>query len=513
MATGTAMATLEQGKETKGAADAMKAEAEEHMEHFNTLKAAIMDFAGSPVVGPVVFWIMHRIVACFTVAFFFYTLIAAVPSFSAKVTSAEVEYLTDYQLPDIYSCLDGSTMKTFLTKKRHGVIKEECEKAETWPAQCQFEMMDGSTRYGTYASNGARNVSEGRGGNVMQFRSGLSSDTRCGVYNMAYHNLQTDGHGVEDVGECPVEQLRWGAYGYYESDTSKEGDPIAEGVETPEFADRRNFRPWKPWGDTGEDSYPDGGFDEKATILASLLPNATGEIIYDDGTPATVSVPAFCFKHVIRDGAKSYYETNQDLVLSSSNRIFPPEATENSFGGIVFTMYFAEPGTPPYMEHEGQWRLNATRLFIAGANTVTKIDLRPLSYKDETIGMSSYTMDFEQSTSFSTPSYTPLHSPDRSSEPTENAFMFTFLHFARKVTIRYKTISEIWAEVGGLWAAATLIMALVFSQSGTTDPRNKKPSVIFNFLPSKMRKKWIEENNMKLEAAEAADEEVGKNTV
>ena len=122
------------------------------------------------------------------------------------------------------------------------------------------------------------------------------------------------------------------------------------------------------------------------------------------------------------------------------------------------------------------------------------MDLRPVAYKDETAPakMTKYTLDFEQSTSFNMPKQMGSL---KAKTPVEANLMFTFLHFARRVTIRDKTISEIWAEIGGLWAAATLIMALVFSQSGTTDPKNKKPSVIFNFLPSNMRKKWVDENN------------------
>ena len=169
------------------------------------------------------------------------------------------------------------------------------------------------------------------------------------------------------------------------------------------------------------------------------------------------------------------------------------------YGGAAWSVFFTEPGIPPYKEYDGKWHVNTTRLFVSGANTITKMDLRPLIFKDETIGMSSYTLDFEQSTNFQT----PIQHEKWKEDGVENMMMFTFLHFARKVTIRHKTISEIWAEVGGLWAAATLVMAMIFSQSGTTDPKNKKPAVVFNFLPNKMRKKWIQENNVKLESAGA----------
>ena len=168
--------------------------------------------------------------------------------------------------------------------------------------------------------------------------------------------------------------------------------------------------------------------------------------------------------------------------------------------GFAWQVFFTEPGVPPYKWRDGAWHTEATRLFVSGTNTLTKMDLRPLIFKDETVGMSGYTLDFEQSTNYQTPLL--FDTPDED-KGVENIMLFTFLHFARKVTIRYKTISEIWAEIGGLWAAATLIMAMIFSQSGTIGPENKKPAVIFNFLPSKLRKQWIQENNEKLESAGA----------
>ena len=52
--------------------------------------------------------------------------------------------------------------------------------------------------------------------------------------------------------------------------------------------------------------------------------------------------------------------------------------------------------------------------------------------------------------------------------------------------------SKLDALFSGRWEGALL-----------RDPKNKKPAVVFNFLPNKMRKKWIQENNVKLESAGA----------
>ena len=172
-------------------------------------------------------------------------------------------------------------------------------------------------------------------------------------------------------------------------------------------------------------------------------------------------------------------------------------------GKFVWNAFFTEPGVPPYSEYNGKLVITSTAILVPAMNSAVKMTLRPVRFKDETIGQTSYSLQFEQST-FYTQQFSMGGSVDSRSSggsSVQNVIMFTFEHFTRKITIRYKTVSEIWAEIGGLWAAATLVMALVFSQSGTTDPKNKKPSVIFNYIPSKMRKKWIEDNNVKLAVA------------
>jgi hypothetical protein len=124
---------------------------------------------------------------------------------------------------------------------------------------------------------------------------------------MAYFNLKT---GEDVKGDCPVQEITFG-----------------NNWDTPEtamFKDRMGFDAWLPY-DPKVVPQDAPGYDDKAGFLAGLLPNATGDIINDDGTTASVTVPAMCFRNVIRVGAKSYYETNQDLALSMSTRINPPQ--------------------------------------------------------------------------------------------------------------------------------------------------------------------------------------------
>ena len=83
----------EKGMKAAGKAGSLKASVEAQCGQFTALKAAVLDFAGAPVVGPLPFLVLHRIFALFTVGCFLFTIITALPTFSEKVTVADVEFL------------------------------------------------------------------------------------------------------------------------------------------------------------------------------------------------------------------------------------------------------------------------------------------------------------------------------------------------------------------------------------------------------------------------------------
>ena len=61
----------------------------------------------------------------------------------------------------------------------------------------------------------------------------------------------------------------------------------------------------------------------------------------------------------------------------------------------------------------------------------------------------------------------------------------------RKITIRYKTFSEIIADIGGLWAAAFLFLGLLWKKSGYLSKPAGEEMWIFNYLPPKMRSEML----------------------
>ena len=352
-ARGSAAAVRVTGTKTKSEADATKAEADEHWGQFKTLKDAMMDVAGAPVVGPPGFWIVHRIFALFTVVFFLYTFFAAVPSFSEKKTFADVEFLPEFQLPDVYMCLTGESMRRLIAKKKRGP-----------------EMMDNQSGTSTFTSDG-RSGPTGLQGTSLQIKAGLDSySARCGAYNLALYNMKTM---MEDTGPCPVKSLTIGN-NYFES-ASPPGPPGSAPPAPdflPQYKDRMGFNAWdndrpdisnddanvttgKEATFRDPDPLPQAPWpasDEMAGILAGLLPSAPGEIHEDDATykepnatlrgnltgkseeeldllkndDATrtpVVVGAFCFRNEMNIGAMSTYETSADLVLSMMTRAHP----------------------------------------------------------------------------------------------------------------------------------------------------------------------------------------------
>ena len=347
-ARGSAAAVRVTGTKTKSEADATKAEADEHWGQFKTLKDAMMDVALAPVVGPPGFWIVHRIFALFTVVFFLYTFFAAVPSFSEKKTFADVEFLPEFQLPDVYMCLTGESMRRLIAKKKRGP-----------------EMMDNQSGTSTFTSDG-RSGSTGLQGTSLQIKAGLDSySARCGAYNLALYNMKTM---MEDTGPCPVKSLTIGN-NYFEpaSPPGPPGSAPSAPDFLPQYKDRMGFNAWD--NDRPDISNDDANVttgkeatfrdpdplpkapwpasDEMAGILAGLLPSAPGEIHEDDATyiePNTtlrdktksedelknddatrtpVVVGAFCFRNEMNIGAMSTYETSADLVLSMMTRAHP----------------------------------------------------------------------------------------------------------------------------------------------------------------------------------------------
>jgi hypothetical protein len=520
---------LQKATDAKSEIDGKKAVVDENKSEFMKLKGVIAETTGAPVLGPLVCLGFHRFVGLFAFVFFLSTLSAAVPTFYEKRSFATVEFQTELTLPDIYMCLPATVMaKVTLKATSHDKEWQDCKAVPTPGNQCEFEMINGDKVAGFFDMDGSTDKDPDStdkenplGGATLQFRSGFGADSDASpsvpLYALDAFDLRT----YARVPDPPVEELFIGGGGHH--CTGKDDCPGS-----PSASPKANLNSWLK--DTGETAAEfnkgrplDGKVksDEVTTTLAGLLPN----ISYGNS-----DVSALCFKHKMKSYAKSHYSNNTDVWISVSTRVAPAKHFKDT-GGLFWQIYAVEQGAAPYVEIKGQKVINASYFTVPFVNTFTRVDLTPVFFKDETLGTKSMldktTMDFfaeefEQSGYFSHPQRVNLGAAEADSIWAENIVAITFRHFTRRIHIRYKTFSEIWAEVGALWAGAMIFMSLFFTQSGTTDVKSKKPMMVFSppFLApvpvisgmiSKSRKKYIQKNEAHLKAAQEMKLNTGSN--
>merc|ERR1712194_529462 len=67
----------------------------------------------------------------------------------------------------------------------------------------------------------------------------------------------------------------------------------------------------------------------------------------------------------------------------------------------------------------------------------------------------------------------------------EGELAFVFSSFVvQKITIRNKTFGEIYAEIGGIWAASFALLAVIFAKSGARNKEGKQAYIFKFYLPS-----------------------------
>jgi hypothetical protein len=432
-------------------------------------------------------------------------------------------------------------------------------------SKCTFSMITGDKVMGTYDMHGtAGNIPAGEpgsvgdnplGGATFQVRSGFgsSSAARANVplYSMESFDLKT----YKGVTNPPVAELSLGGAGYnctqeyYDASTEPKGcKGYALASNTPwpllfytcatyvplcllfnRFAGPKiNINAWLNGEDETWEGFnkgrPLGGSprsDDAATTLANLQPKQ----VHTDANGKEVNVTALCLKNKMHANATSHYSNNTEVWLAFSTRVAPVSAFKDT-AGMFWQIYTSEQGVLPYVEIAGQKVINASYFTVPFINTFTKVDLTPVFFKDETLGtksmldkklMTYFAEEFEQTGYFSHPDNIKFDTNTNNLNDAwaENYIALTFRHFTRRVHVRYKTVSEIWAEIGALWAGAMIFMSLFFTQSGTTDVKSKKPMMVFNppilaGLPiigkmiSKARVKHITKNEDDLKAALAA---------
>ena len=70
-------------------------------------------------------------------------------------------------------------------------------------------------------------------------------------------------------------------------------------------------------------------------------------------------------------------------------------------------------------------------------------------------------------------------------------FGFYFNSFlVQKITIRKKSFTEVYAEIGGIWGASIAVLALLFVKSGKRNKKGKE-AYIFKYYPGSVKKQVL----------------------
>jgi len=398
-------------------------------------------------------------------------------------------------------------------------------------------MLDGTRIMDTYRMDSATgkdpDESSVRAGATLQIRSGFGTFStprpQQPLYAMESYDL-SDIH--KSAMDPPVEELSLGGYGYNCTQKACGFDPLRphfnlHAWSKPEVEVEGKRESPEPM-DTFFENRPLGGSpksDDVATTLAGLLP----KISYTNAKGEAVNMTAVCFKNKMKPNATSHYSNNSEVWLAFSSRVAPANAFKYT-SGMFWQIFTTEQGVLPYAEINGQKVVNASYFNVPFVNTFTKVDLTPVYFKDETYGTTSmfdtkkmdfFAQEYEQASSFSHPHMIPYNDDvigTKNDVWAENYVALSFRHFTRRVHVRYKTFSEIWAEIGALWAGAMIFMSLFFTQSGTTDVKTKKPMMVFSppilspvpiigGMISKARIKYIDLNEDALKAMQEKEAE------
>lgn len=225
----------------------------------------------------------------------------------------------------------------------------------------------------------------------------------------------------------------------------------------------------------------------------------------DNGTPTNYaddrSTPPLCVGYESTGLGQSRTDmTDYQIFLEMS--LSAPDTNQP-----FFLAYLMDAGKDPVVN--GQ--IVATPIKFSGTGLVTGAQLQMERVKDETRGETEYTQEFRYNL-WSKPMFTckqgapnsAADCPDDGSDGTQpytytTDFYKAYIGFwyssfvVRKITIRRKTFSEIYSELGGIWAASVALLGYVFVKSGKIDGASKKEAYVFKYLPTATRLQWLDE--------------------
>jgi hypothetical protein len=244
--------------------------------------------------------------------------------------------------------------------------------------------------------------------------------------------------------------------------------------------------------------------DDDATELAAALPTITDE----DKT----EYKPFCMSFK-QDPTSEHSRANYD-VKTSLMQFQAMKTSEKSLKEtLFFQAYFTEPGRKPFIKIGDKNVITATEVLWPGKGQITQATLSMESVIDTTSNnaknpnrvyndTATYVYHAVVSAQPMQTSYYDHSINNGAGQPTGgfsndiilSANMLTFGSFVfREITIRDKTPAEIWAEIGGIWAACAGVLIMFYAQSGHVKPTDEagnpgKELMVFRWQTGGMKK-------------------------
>jgi len=222
----------------------------------------------------------------------------------------------------------------------------------------------------------------------------------------------------------------------------------------------------------------DAAFNARLTALIDSLPTFTPE-------GSTTPVKGNCLGFPAKKGAAEK-RSEKGQYLAMWNMKVNKVDNENP----IFEAYLAEPGTDPV---DSSGNLLATPVVFGGFSTVGIAQLTIDMIKDEPKGDKRYHPVYRYNMWTKT-----LFTGDATETKLEfdkGTVGFVFESFTvRKIHIRNKTWAEIYADLGGIWAASVALLMLFWAKSGHVDARRHRETYIFRYLPGGVKRRFLRES-------------------
>jgi len=408
------------------------AEMEKYSQAYGLL-STVFSLPFEPVVGGLKFRAVFFLVALGVIGVGTSTIITkATGEWSQKVTEIEAEYALELPYPDFYLCIPASFVESY---KKDTSTNAKYMVISGWPGSQTLSTLKTQCN-GTAADMPAR-VSVER----MKLAGQISNKS---ADSCAYGGVTTS----PNISSANIE------FGCNASD-SKAG---SSNCKSPNKTHAMSAR---------------------VTKLVNAMPSYTD---------STGKHEALCVGYPSLGLSQKRADPPYEILLSMETAA----VDDNS---PFFMGYLMEKDKEPV---DAKGKVVATEIMFSGTGGVVAAQLQLEKVKDETKGDTDYVMEWKYglwtkilSTSQSigsTTSHITIYSPNFK----EAVLGFWYSSFVvQKITIRWKKWDEIYAELGGIWAASVALLAYAFVKSGHIDPRTKKEAYVFKYLPNKMRVNMI----------------------